>query len=262
MENENNPNKTQIVITQEALRGYNKLHDPMRQLEIYHEILLDNLKEEKEYKFNNKKTKELFEKNLIKLQKKISEEIFIDDLTGLFNSKAFESNLKRSMRRAERSYWKSSNNPRQLALIYLDINKFKEINDNYGHTLGDKVLKNLAKAMKEYTRKSDIHSRIGGDEFGIILDPLIQEPTGVLERLTNNINEYLSEKIKIESQITVSLGMSIFKEDAKSTEQIKIHADNAMYFAKKNPKNGLNFHLYNPKMINKYIAKEDRLGRD
>lgn len=178
----------------------------------------------------------------------IKEHLDTDLLTDLKNRKTFESELEKSLKaiRAEAERLKS-NNPeplkrsgseplRQLAVIFIDLDNFKQVNDMRGHQEGDEVLKKVAKILKESVRESDLVARFGGDEFYILL-PRADEMSGkaIADKILMNIEE---DSVLNEFGISASIGVSSADvlNLVRSTDLIA-HADEAMYAAKKAGKN-------------------------
>ena len=149
-----------------------------------------------------------------------------DALTGLPNRLLFNDRLQRAVTRARRHRQK-------LAVLYVDLDRFKEINDTYGHAVGDEVLKTVSDRMLSLLRQSDTVSRRGGDEFVIILE-LNEHPEGlanVCEKLISELNRpFLFGKIQLE--IGASIGVGRFPSDATDPESLLAAADSALYSAK------------------------------
>jgi len=165
-----------------------------------------------------------------------------DPLTGLFNRRYFENFLQKEISRAKRF-----NHP--LSLVLMDIDHFKNYNDQLGHPSGDQLLKRLAKVMTDTVRRSDFVARYGGEEFGIIL-PEIHE-TGAQqfsERLRRIVNThpFKNRRVQPAGRITVSLGAASFPKDAQRVEDLVKKADTALYHAKKNGRNQVV--VYNPQI--------------
>ncbi len=149
-----------------------------------------------------------------------------DGLTKLYNHHHFHNRLEKEFIRAERYHT-------PLSLVFFDIDDFKRINDNYGHTHGDTVLRGVGKLMKSFARESDVPARYGGEEFAIVLPNTTSE--GALEmatRLSSMIREHKFEGLDGE-QITISTGTSTFiGKSVQSYGQLVQLADEAMYKAK------------------------------
>ncbi|MDQ3007060.1 MAG: diguanylate cyclase [Chloroflexota bacterium] len=149
-----------------------------------------------------------------------------DALTGLPNRILFEEHLDHGMIQAKRYGW-------GLAVMFIDIDKFKSINDSYGHDLGDKVLLMVANRLKDYVRGEDTVSRWGGDEFVCLLLDVKQE-ADVL-RLAEKIVYQISEPCEFDGtvlSITASIGVAIYPGDGETADILFKNADRAMYQAK------------------------------
>jgi len=156
-----------------------------------------------------------------------------DGLTMLYNHRHFYSRLEEEFSRAERYY-------SPLSLIFFDIDDFKNVNDAFGHTQGDKVLKQIGELIKTVARESDIAARYGGEEFALILP---NTTTGgaydLANRLCATIRQHVFEGLK-GSQVTVSVGVSTYSDkNVKSFDQLVKLADKAMYTAKSQGKNSI-----------------------
>lgn len=149
-----------------------------------------------------------------------------DSLTGLSNRKHFYDRLKDAMALARRQN-------SQLALLLLDLNDFKPINDSLGHHVGDLLLQGVAQRLRECTRETDCVARIGGDEFTMILTDMHSEEDAV--SATHKILEamdvpFLAGDYSLD--VSVSIGVSLYPADADNLETLVRHADAAMYQAK------------------------------
>ena len=164
-------------------------------------------------------------------RKKLEEDLrrlaTVDQLTGIYNRYSFEKFLEKEIERAER-YGES------FALIMFDIDNFKQINDIYGHQVGDKVLKEVVEVVRNHIRKSDIFARWGGEEF-MILVPIKEKSDAykIAEKIRKNIQNFNFDKI---DRLTVSLGISFYKGGDSMKSMIR-RADTALYEAKKTGKN-------------------------
>jgi len=156
----------------------------------------------------------------------------LDRKTRLYNHGYFQNRLVEEIERAERYNT-------ELALIMLDLDHFKNINDTYGHMIGDEVLIKIAKTIQEQVRSFDIPSRFGGEEFCIILPETdTKNAELVSERLRKRVEELSFKTVKGPFSITVSIGISHFAHKKHITEDMFIEqADKALYFAKQNGRN-------------------------
>lgn len=146
-----------------------------------------------------------------------------DDLTGLPNRRLFQDRLSTTLDRARRS-------GSGAALLLIDLDRFKQVNDTVGHHAGDIVLKRASQIFKERVRRSDTVARTGGDEFSIILE----EPTGRedAQRVARSLVELLNQPLHVDGHIVhvgASVGIAIFPEDAATAEALQIAADHRMY---------------------------------
>ncbi|MFA6500170.1 MAG: GGDEF domain-containing protein, partial [Desulfurivibrionaceae bacterium] len=150
-----------------------------------------------------------------------------DPLTGLINRHLFPDRLAQAMILSQRHH-------KKIALLYVDLDKFKQINDAHGHLAGDTVLKEVASRLRALLRDSDTVARMGGDEFVVILHD-ISSKTAV-SNVTKKIIDALAKPILFnETQFTVmaSVGISIYPDDDKQIDALLQKADKAMYQAKK-----------------------------
>jgi len=148
-----------------------------------------------------------------------------DTLTGLPNRNMFNEYSRKALARCKR---KGMN----LALLFLDLDNFKQINDNYGHTTGDQVMIQVAERLNQCIRDGDIVARVGGDEFIILLEETDRVRT---EQVVLRILDNLSAPYKVNGEyfkLTASVGISIFPDDGTDIETLKKHADEAMYSSK------------------------------
>lgn len=165
---------------------------------------------------------------------KIKQLVITDDLTGLFNSRYFFEQVEYEVERAKRYQ-----NP--LSLVFFDLDKFKSVNDTYGHLIGSRLLAEVGAVVQKNIRKTDRAARYGGDEFVVILPQT--EKTGALnfaaklrealttETFTNNSGERLT--------VTGSFGVASYPEDAQSSSELISAADEAMYRVKASGRNGV-----------------------
>ncbi|VUD52329.1 Cyclic di-GMP phosphodiesterase Gmr [Thalassocella blandensis] len=154
-----------------------------------------------------------------------------DSLTGLANRYLFDEYTKNAILSHERS-----NN--KLAVVFIDIDNFKFINDAYGHDLGDEFLKQVVERIRNSLRGNEIFARLGGDEFGLTLTNLRtnQDASRVAKRILNLLDKPFDVEDK-QIKASASIGISVFPDQGKSTEDLFKFADIAMYRAKKLGKN-------------------------
>lgn len=155
-----------------------------------------------------------------------------DHLTGLARRRVLISELERAILRLDR-------NPKANALLFIDLDGFKIINDNYGHDAGDTILKVTAERIQQVIRKSDLAARFGGDEFVILLENIQNESFAatVADKVIEIIQKPISLTDKQDGHVNASIGMKIFNNDTTLTVDDLIKAaDNAMYTAKRRGK--------------------------
>ncbi|MDP9263956.1 MAG: GGDEF domain-containing protein [Acidobacteriota bacterium] len=158
-----------------------------------------------------------------------------DLLTGLLNSRAFMEKLEYTLALAGRN-----GNP--LTLAYIDVDNFKGINDQYGHSEGDRVLRALGQAMTESTRRADTAARIGGDEFALLLTNMGSKGAAeAISKLTNRLQESLRAGGKA---VTCSIGAVTFKKPPGNADQAMKAADTLMYEVKRKARNDVAFRVF------------------
>ncbi len=163
-----------------------------------------------------------------------------DALTGLPNRNLLNQRLRQSISAAQR---KSS----LLALVFVDLDHFKLINDSLGHEVGDLVLKSIAERMKTCLRETDTAARPGGDEFVLIL--MGEESTDSVTAVIRRILAEIAQPIPFEGRelyVTCSIGISIYRQDGEDIGTLLRNADTAMYYAKERGRN--NFQFFNSVM--------------
>ncbi|PHS37840.1 MAG: hypothetical protein COB07_09855 [Sulfurovum sp.] len=159
-----------------------------------------------------------------------------DALTGLPNRVLFADRLEQGIKKAER-------HQRGLALFFIDLDKFKHINDSLGHGVGDNVLKAVAKRLEGIIRKEDTLARLSGDEFTVIIEDLAHPEDASI--LANKILGVLSEPMYIDDHmlyVAGSIGISLYPKDAKDAQYLLKYADTAMYKAKEEGRNNYQFY--------------------
>lgn len=151
-----------------------------------------------------------------------------DSLTGLLNRRGFEQRFREEIERAERA-------GRRLAVIVVDCDGLKAINDRGGHELGDSVLLLVARSLKTHKRSGDIAARLGGDEFALLMPEI--EPDGALtaaERLRRSLVEQVLDNGQL---VTATFGVAVYPSDGRTASDLLRAADRALYLAKETGRN-------------------------
>ena len=159
-----------------------------------------------------------------------------DSLTNLPNRNLFLQRLDHEVLNCDRSKL-------SLALLYIDLDHFKEVNDSMGHDMGDLLLVEVSRRLKKAVREVDTVSRLSGDEFTIILGQIDDELS--VQRVCQQLLDTLSEPLKLDDEIvylTASIGVSFYPDDADNTDVLQRNADQAMYAAKAGGRNRYQFH--------------------
>ena len=155
----------------------------------------------------------------------------LDMLTTLPNRRLFQDHLKQAMSNTDE-------NGKTMVLLFLDLDNFKIVNDTHGHKTGDVILKDTAKRLKSCVREGDVVSRLGGDEFTIILENVISEK--IVTHIAENVLQILSKPFDVNMEmfhISASIGITYYPRDAKTHEALLMNADQAMYAAKEQGRN-------------------------
>src|SRR6202011_2287069 len=163
-----------------------------------------------------------------------------DGLTGLPNRSLFSKSLSRSISEAQRY-------KRRLAVAFLDLDRFKQINDTLGHEAGDQLLQQVAGRLKGCVRDSDTVARLGGDEFVVLLPELADEKDAAI--IAQKILAAAARPFTLmgqEFRVTASIGISTYPQDGLDEQTLTKNADIAMYQAKAEGKN--NFQFYSEKL--------------
>jgi diguanylate cyclase (GGDEF)-like protein len=178
-----------------------------------------------------------------------------DALTGLPNRNLLHDRLKQSVY-AQRM-------PRAIAVVFIDLDHFKFVNDSLGHSMGDMLLKGMAQRLQAVLRDGDTVARLGGDEFVLILNDQPNEE--VTYRAMQRITACLAEPMEVDGKelvVTCSAGISIYPQDGPDVDTLLKNADAAMYRAKEHGRN--NFQFYTAEMnerVNERLALENALRR-
>lgn len=159
-----------------------------------------------------------------------------DALTGLANRSMLDNLLERSIRTARR-------NRKRLAIMYIDLDRFKEVNDTLGHAAGDELLQQAAQRLQTALRDSDLLARMGGDEFVVVLDELenTDDASAVACKLMDSVCSPFHIQ-ETEILLSCSIGISVYPDDADTGAQLLKFADTAMYQAKQGGRNDWRFY--------------------
>lgn len=179
-----------------------------------------------------------------------------DELTGLPNRRLFLKNLETSIATADK-------NSKKLAVVFIDLDRFKNINDTFGHEFGDLLLRDFSEKISENLRSIDTISRQGGDEFTLILNNIQDETdiTPTIHRIQSAFQNSLSIKGQ-ELHVSMSIGIAVYPDNGNTTSELLKHADSAMYSAKAKGKN--NYQFFSDDMsfvVSRKIALENELRR-
>ncbi len=176
-----------------------------------------------------------------------------DPVTGLPNRFLFGDRLTHAMHAADRQH-------HRVALLFVDLDNFKNINDSLGHAAGDELLKQVAGRLGEVVRSTDTVSRLGGDEFTVILENIAHDEEAV--RVAAKILEQSARPYALGSRevyVTASVGIAIYPQDGDSVDLLLMNSDAAMYRAKENGRNGFEFFT---KEINARAHERMELGNE
>jgi len=180
--------------------------------------------------------RDLTEKN--RLKRELKDSATHDFLTGLPNRKLLQDRLKVAMAQARR-------NDTRLAVMMLDLDRFKIVNDTYGHSMGDKVLRAAGERLAALVRRSDTVARVGGDEFFVLLPKIasIQDAIKVAQKILDDFRKpFVVGNYQIHT--TTSIGIAIYPEDGIDAEALFKNADTAMYWAKEESRDSYELYWY------------------
>src|SRR6266540_2630667 len=158
-----------------------------------------------------------------------------DALTGLPNRLLLHERLAQAIAQAKR-------NGRRVGVLFIDLDRFKNVNDTLGHRIGDELLKHVTQALSLALRETDLLARLGGDEFMVIVEDF--DDPAVLGRIAQKLQDAVAQPFQIEEHdiyVTSSIGISVYPDDSDDPEQLLKHADVAMYRSKELGRNTYQF---------------------
>ncbi|MHB1293025.1 MAG: bifunctional diguanylate cyclase/phosphodiesterase [Sulfuricella sp.] len=196
------------------------------------------------------------EKSLLKNQQHLDHMAHHDPLTGLPNRLLFQDRFQQAILKAGREH-------KMAALLLLDLDRFKNVNDSFGHHVGDQLLQAVALRLKSCVREMDTVARLGGDEFAVTLEGI--EGTDTASHVARKIIEALASPFEIERHelfINTSIGISLYPADSEDADTLAKNADSAMYLAKEAGRG--NFQFFTPAIdatANRRLTLENHLRR-
>ena len=248
----------QIENHQEALRHFKAFHEAkesvfnediatkIKSLEIIHQVR-ETQQDREIYRLENVElTQEIEERS--RVQAELERLVTLDPLTELFNRRHFFELTQKEMDRCQRYN-------RPLSVIMLDIDKFKRVNDMFGHLAGDRVLVQTAQRIQRALRKVDSACRYGGEEFAVLLpETNLMQAEMVAQRLWRVIGERPAVSAELKIPITISVGVASYQPGGSlSVDTLLDHADQAMYLAKKSGRNQVA--VYTPDLNSKPLTQ-------
>jgi diguanylate cyclase (GGDEF)-like protein len=198
-------------------------------------LAVSGLREEEKDKFHILGQQFLLGLERALLYKKVQELSITDSLTQIYSRRYFLEKLEEEISRAKKFQL-------SFAFLMVDIDHFKKINDNYGHLVGDVILKEVAKAIKENVRQIDFMGRYGGEELSIILTETNKQDAGLItERIRQAVESRQIKAYDETLNTTVSIGVSVYPADATNSMALIDKADQALYRAKLSGRNKVCF---------------------
>ena len=176
-----------------------------------------------------KQAQEEREKLVRRLQEALAENEYLayhDALTGMPNRRLLEDRLEQALARADRQHHK-------VAILALDLDNFKEVNDTFGHRVGDLVLKSVVARVEARLRASDTLARTGGDEFTVVAD--VADALGA-QVLVSALQLAFALPFEVEGKLVTtgaSIGLALYPDDGRTADELRAAADKAMYVAKR-----------------------------
>ncbi len=170
------------------------------------------------------------------IEKHLEHQAYHDDLTGLPNRSLLMDRIEQAVKQAER-------NRTLFALLFLDLDNFKQINDSFGHAVGDQVLIETSRRLRNTLRQIDTIARLGGDEFTLLISGF--EDVDEINDIALKLFDVLHEPIVVDDRelyVTSSIGIAVYPDDGSSPEILLQNADTAMYRAKEEGRNGFQFY--------------------
>src|SRR5574339_419692 len=158
-----------------------------------------------------------------------------DALTGLPNRLLLHERLSQAIAQAKRG-------GRRVGVLFIDLDRFKNVNDTLGHRIGDELLKHVTQALSSALRESDLLARLGGDEFMVIVEDF--DDPSVLGRIAQKLLDAIAQPFEIEEHdiyVTSSIGIAVYPDDSDDPEELLKHADVAMYRSKELGRNTYQF---------------------
>lgn len=176
------------------------------------------------------------EQQLLVLNQKLQQQATHDMLTGLPNRRLLIDRLEQALAQSRR-------NGGHLAMLFIDLDGFKEINDRLGHTAGDEVLETIGRRLKNLLRSADTAARLGGDEFGLVLSKIVGRQDA--ELVAGKVLEIISAPLVVRGEscyLGASIGISVYPEHGSSADELISRADTAMYKVKHSGKGSFAFY--------------------
>ena len=162
-----------------------------------------------------------------RFEAELARQAYFDSLTGLLNRGLFNDRLTHALARGRRSH-------ERVALLFVDLDNFKAVNDTFGHKVGDEVLRAVADALRAAVRQTDTVARLGGDEFVVLIEPLelVSDADLVAEKLLTAVQAPIYvERLRV--GVTASIGVAVFPDDAGKADELIHSADSKMFFVKR-----------------------------